>query len=320
MKLRNGRTIGNEQSISDNIINIQDFIQTDKSGPISDKKVISPISSCGNCITCKNGYFKAEPCYSNKVTGEQFNVTDVMNCQTTGVVYLITCGVPDCPLQYVGQTVSSVNKRCIQHRSGLKTGNEPKFVRQHFTKVHQPSDLRITPVQKVTPDNTDPNFKRKSLVDNLRAEENRIILEINSLFPYGLNDRLEKPKYMDAEEQFLSGACIYKIFPKITSKRHKRGSKTKKKDNQSPIIVENVLIQLKEFYLSNNIHQCRTTISSLTVNKVTELGYLINDELNNAIGLEKFSLLMLKDMCNHFRTRNIDYKTFLDNYAVFLIC
>ena len=37
------------------------------------------------------------------------------------------------------------------------------------------------------------------------------ILCLNTLFPYGLNDRLEIPIYMDAEVEFLKEACIYKF-------------------------------------------------------------------------------------------------------------
>ena len=33
---------------------------------------------------------------------------------------------------------------------------------------------------------------------------------------------------MDAEEQFLSGACIYKIFPKIVAQRHSRGLRNRR--------------------------------------------------------------------------------------------
>ena len=36
--------------------------------------------------------------YTNKVKGEQFTVTDQMGCQTTGIVYLITCAEPKCHL------------------------------------------------------------------------------------------------------------------------------------------------------------------------------------------------------------------------------
>ena len=143
MQLRSGSVIGDGQLIvsnSHNAIpqNSESIYNEDHN--LNNEQVTSPISPCGDCITCKSGYFKADPVYTNKVTGKQFTATETLNCQSTSVVYLISCGVSGCPLQYVGQTVNTLNTRCIQHRSGLKNGNEPKFVREHFTKVHQISE------------------------------------------------------------------------------------------------------------------------------------------------------------------------------------
>ena len=49
--------------------------------------------------------------------------------------------------------------------------------------------------------------------------EDEYILKLNSFFPYGLNDRLEKPLYIDSETEYLNGACIYKLFSKKQSTR-----------------------------------------------------------------------------------------------------
>ena len=73
-------------------------------------------------------------------------------------------------MQYIGQTINSLNTRCIQHRSGIKSGNEPTFVRHHFTKVHDPSNLRITPLCTVSTSDYDPNTKRNSLIINQVSE------------------------------------------------------------------------------------------------------------------------------------------------------
>ena len=78
-------------------------------------------------------------------------------------------------LQYTGQSVESVNTRCIQHRSGLRSGNEPKICSEKF---HQ----RIAPSKEVHVEDTDSKARRKSLVDKLKAEENDVILLFNCLF------------------------------------------------------------------------------------------------------------------------------------------
>ena len=70
---------------------------------------------------------------------------------------------------------------------------------------------------------------------------------------------------MDAEEQFLSGACIYKIFPKLISQRYGRGSKS---HNRTEEELDSLLGILKNYYCSDNIHQCRTVFGSMNQNVV----------------------------------------------------
>ena len=102
----------------------------------------SPITPCGKCVTCNKGFLNTDPEYFNKITGEKFVVTDEMNCKSTNIVYLIRCAHPNCPMQYIGQSINSLNTRCIGHRSGILRGvNEPKFILDHFKNTHNPSDF-----------------------------------------------------------------------------------------------------------------------------------------------------------------------------------
>ena len=201
MKLRSGRILDDELSpdnCNQDLSCHSNLNTTENLG--NEQCQESPISACKKCVTCNHGFLKTDSVYTNKVTGEQFTITDEMDCKTTGIVYLITCAEPNCPLQYTGQSVNSVNTRYIQHRSGLISGNEPKFVREHFTKVYKPSDLRITPLRKVTVEESDPKTKRKSLVEQLKAAENSVILQLNCLFPYGFNDQ---STWMQKSSSFL---------------------------------------------------------------------------------------------------------------------
>ena len=275
---------------------------------------VSPITSCGDCITCKKGFLSTDQFYENKVSGQQYTVTEELNCKTKGVIYLIRCAAPNCCLQYIGQTVNSVNTRCIQHRSGLLSGNEPKFVREHFTKTHNISDLRITPLEsvKITEEEDDTTQKkRKRIVEKLREVENNAILQLATLFPYGLNDRLEKPIYMDAEDQHLQGASIYKIFPKITTTRKMRGSRKKREEKRNTESAENSFEEIETAFLDGNLHQCRTIICSLSSKTVIELGALANSKIINSVGMRKVLVLIVLDLCKHYKTRNTSYKDFV---------
>ena len=90
MKLCNGRIIENELVLDSHVVveSRSDINYEDQN--LVDEQNHPPISPCG------------------KVTGEQFTVKDQMDCKPTGIVYLITCAEPNCPLQYTGQSVNSV--------------------------------------------------------------------------------------------------------------------------------------------------------------------------------------------------------------------
>ena len=132
---------------------------------------------------------------------------------------------------------------------------------------------------------------------------------MNTLYPYGLNDRLEKPIYMDAEVEYLKGACIYKIFPRTSGKlRFKRGSgHTKRDTNFDPSTqLENIC----HHYLSGDLKGCRTLISCLKVKHVVSLGKLASENTGNSNGLRLQCMLVIKDLCNHFRSRNVNFNDF----------
>ena len=153
----------------------------------------SPISKCNSCITCNRGFLDTNPVYFNQWTGERDVWTEKMSCRSTNIIYLIKCSHPGCSMQYIGQSINSVNTQCIQHRSGIRTGNEPTFVREHFIKIHSSSNLRITPLMTVV--NNSPVKSKKSRVKLLKSNEDTLVLSLNTLYPYGLNDRLERPVY-----------------------------------------------------------------------------------------------------------------------------
>ena len=274
----------------------------------------SPITPCGKCVTCNKGFLNTDPEYFNKITGEKFVVTDEMNCKSTNIVYLIRCAHPNCPMQYIGQSINSLNTRCIGHRSGILRGvNEPKFILDHFKNTHNPSDLRITPLFTVTTDDGNSQTKKKSLMKNLRLKEGETMLSLNTLFPYGLNTRLETPIYIDSDEEFHNGACIYKLFPKRECHtRHHRGSKCKEKDVDS-FSPSEVLDSLLNLFLANNLHKCRTLICQLNVSQITLVGKMVTERLPLSEGLERSCYLIFKDLVNHYRARNITYLEYRRN-------
>ena len=107
-----------------------------------------------------------------------------------------------------------------------------------------------------------------------------------------------KTNKSSSEEQFLSGACIYKIFPKIVAQRHSRGlrNRTQGHNTRTEEELATILQSLKNYYMSDNIHQCRTVIGSLNQKLITSLHNIVMNELTTSKRLERSCLLMLKDL------------------------
>ena len=148
------------------------------------------ISKCyrGRCRTCQN----VEECN----TFRSFNTNleyhpilkscDTLNCMTENVVYLIYCKI--CHLQYVGETVNSIQVRFRGHRSSISSGNSSQIVHHHFYKDnHDLSNCVIVPIEKIEAPGLD-----KIGLDKLRREREAYWERLlQTSYPLGLNVRLK---------------------------------------------------------------------------------------------------------------------------------
>ena len=85
-------------------------------------------------------------------------------------------------MKYVGKTALALNRRLSLHRGNMVAGKEAIVMLNHFTKIHQPSDMKIKAIEACN--------KR-----NLEDRQRYWIDEFNVAFPYGLNDRLCKKRH-----------------------------------------------------------------------------------------------------------------------------
>ena len=262
------------------------------------------ITACQDCYLCKGNFLDTNIKYINRITKEQFEVEEQFTCQSKRIIYLISCRI--CNIQYVGQTKSCLKNRFSGHRSGLKNGNEPKHVLNHFTKVHQPSDMIIKPLI----------FVKKE--DNLNDIENEVILKLNTLYPYGLNDRLEKPRYLDAQKTFNENGCIYKLFPCVQKRSclfRKRGSRKNRRN--SDIDIDVLFLDLKLHYDSYDIRFIRNKIASCSKDICCKLGKYISEKKSRAKFCHYYVLYdIIIDLCNHYRLRELDFDQFFEKKTV----
>ena len=159
------------------------------------------------------------------------------------------------------------------------------------------------------------SYPGRLLFDHLDVLFDHLDVRITTLFPYGLNDRLEKPYYLiDIEAELHSGACIYKLFPKRVSERSSRGSKKHSSvQDDNGFDPANKLLEIVSNYQRGDLKSCRALICSLNLKQVVALGNFTLHDIGNASTKLKACYYIVLDLCNHLRTRSISFNQFRSN-------
>ena len=79
------------------------------------------------CLCC-NSTIETNQFHSTN-TKQTFTIKYNMNCNTSSIIYLITC--KKCHIQYVGQTTRALKDRLTDHRSNIKL-QKPTAINIHF--------------------------------------------------------------------------------------------------------------------------------------------------------------------------------------------
>lgn len=103
---------------------------------------------CGHmsCCTCKEIIHGSKIFKSNR-TGTTYPIADRFTCNSSNVIYLISCREPGCLVQYVGKSESVLRQRMNGHR-----GNQLS-IDKHFQTEH-PGQMQVTVIDddKHSPD------------------------------------------------------------------------------------------------------------------------------------------------------------------------
>ena len=101
-------------------------------------------------------------------SGEVIEIKSPIDCQTEGVLYVITC--KKCKTQYLGQSKRSAEKRMLDHLNTIKNNNSTNTpVGVHFrSEQHSHADLTMIPVQRIFSKNPHVRLAReRELINNL---------------------------------------------------------------------------------------------------------------------------------------------------------
>ena len=139
---------------------------------------------CGDrrCQVCK--HLKIGDSFTSKRTGKQYSINSDLNCNSTNVVYLLSCKV--CGVQYVGSTTTRFRLRFNNHKSRIRAHSRlslddksrDDLIYQHFCgPAHNGiEDVSIQLIDQVNNDN------------DLLDREGQWAYRLKSVKPHGLNE------------------------------------------------------------------------------------------------------------------------------------
>ena len=163
---------------------LRDYLVHAKLGSQHTERGCSGTKKCDNrrCQVCK--FLKPGDRFSSKSTGKGYSINHQLNCNSTNVVYLISCKV--CQKQYVGSTTTKFRLRFNNHKSrlrahsGLSIANKAKddMVYRHFFSPghHGLEDVSVQLIDRVADES--------SLLD----KEGQWAYRLGTIKPQGLNE------------------------------------------------------------------------------------------------------------------------------------
>ncbi len=142
------------------------------------------IQKCGNnCLCCKA--LNTNPLITSSITKKNFcPITEsaVLSCDSSGIVYLITCS--KCEIQYVGQTTRALKVRFREHRNKI-IKNDTSFLYKHFQLPGHSIDNLTIQILEVIP------TSNQNIHATLLESELHWLKVLNTSCPYGLNDSIK---------------------------------------------------------------------------------------------------------------------------------
>lgn len=242
------------------------------------------------CKICRLNVLDTDIDFYSNLAVKKYTFNGEGSCKSKNCIYLISCKHPGCQMKYVGFTTTPLNKRLSGHRANIINKTEGVVIAKHFTKVHNITDMIIKPLEycdgKV-----------------LRAKEKFYMQELNTIFPYGLNNRIDIGGIHDASQhvESSSNVPIYTLFNFVKINRTKRGSRSNNTNNTNiHFSATSFINDLAESNTQHLAKKSRLEIMRLKIKTVHELlihiSYLLITQAVIYQGNE-YLLLILRDLC-----------------------
>ena len=204
----------------------------------------------------------------------------IINCKSSNLIYLITCS--KCGLQYVGETCQKICRRFYTHDryfKKLSKDNKCKILSRHFNQGPcQGAEYTIHIIEKLEGDGRDENNKiDKGIASLRRRKETEWMLKLQTVYPFGLNDRIGDEYMTDREENIVS----LRFPPLKRIKKHTVRVRTKN-NTKNDFITKNFIYIIMESIREdrkNSMNLIRVLLSSLRKAQVKKIGETIQDFL-----------------------------------------
>ena len=139
---------------------------------------------CMNCPHCTN--VLQTKTFVDLKTQKTYKINDFINCNTTHVIYRLTCTCPD--IFYVGRTKRRLRDRLAEHKYAIRTSNMNYPIARHFSQCHNNNDtlLRITGLEHIK-----PLVRGGDRLKKLNQRETFWIHTLDALTHPGLNEDID---------------------------------------------------------------------------------------------------------------------------------
>ena len=157
-------------------------------------KVIRNVVAKGHSSPCKRGHgskcckqIMHTTTFTSHKTGRIYHIREKMNCKDSWLIYLCSC--KKCNIQYTGKTEWPFNVRLNKYRFDIGA-EETQLIIRHFKQSDHDfeRDMKFTLIEKLNNLEGDKETKRL----RLKKRENFWIKELQTLYPSGLNEYLNR--------------------------------------------------------------------------------------------------------------------------------
>ena len=248
------------------------------------------------CKICQFQLLDRDPTFYSNLAIKQFNINGDGSCDTKNCIYVIMCKQKNCHMCYIGYTTTKLNKRLSGHRANIINGTEGIIMLHRFTKHHSICDMIIKPI----------DICDKEVLKN---RERFWMQELNSIFPYGLNNRINVYGIKDSynHTKYNSGIPVYSLFNLVKNNRTKRGSGINHKnvngievDCVEEFNVEDFINKIADNVVFNIAKHTRKLIMPLKIDEVKVLFIYVSRIIFNDYKVflyNEYLLYMVKDVC-----------------------